>query len=97
MINKFEKQTDVTGLIIERETLHSDRGGVIKQSSILFGPDDIHARTAIYRLVCKQRLSGAVDAYLHGYTAEVCNVFERRFVLQDTPNAREHRKSEHTV
>ena len=38
-----------------------------RQSAILFGPDDCHARLAVSRLMYRQGLAGTVDDWLPGY------------------------------
>ena len=96
LINEFESQTALVGLEIKRKSLQSEEE-VARQASILFGPDDSHARTAVARLMSRHKLDGLIDDYLPGYKAEVCNVLRRRIILQDTPSAAELRKSEHIV
>jgi hypothetical protein len=86
----------MVGLEIKRKSLQSDEE-VTRQSEILFGLDDIHARTAVSRLMGRQKLAGVVDDYLPGYKAEICNVLKRRLILQNSPDTKEIRKSEHVV
>ena len=73
MINEFESQTALAGLKIKRQSLQFEEE-VNRHAPLLFGPNDCHAKTVVFRLMCRQRLEGTVHDYLPGYKTEVCNV-----------------------
>jgi hypothetical protein len=60
-----------------------------KQAAIMFGPDDEYAKTAVKRLIAKQKLTGTVEEFLPGYKKEILNIMQRRMSLKD---AIEHKK-----
>ena len=47
---------------------------VERQSSVIFGPNNSDAKTAIRRLMNRQGLAGEVDEYLPGYCNEMKNI-----------------------